>query len=468
MQSPFIPVNPPAPCTLVHEKLKTCIKATSLGFIFLLSLLDSGCSTGADGATFPASLDASTQGAGNTQELGTNGSSANGSTTDKSGPAPEPCNDGELRDCSEDPKGKKLEFPNGIAQGNCRKGHQRCKNGSWGACQDAVGPKPSDRCDLAGDDSNCNAMPNEGCSCTIDQGPRVCGASRVGACELGMQACVDGAWQRCEGEVKASRELCDNAGIDEDCDGKVDIQDENCDCIHEEQELCSLPPAKGDCGLGKRICNFGKWGACKPRFAKALRETCGILQRDEFGPALGDEDCDGMVDNHPGAGPDPIKCKFYMVDEDMDGYGARGFSYSENQTDYSWGCFCEGKVPNKKSLVLSPNGNHNRDCGDCRKGGLLVHPGSVDFGYEASICLRGNGWKGGAFDYNCNGKQELEYRSVATCHIGGGGQCEYQPGHWGGPVPKCGEQGSLGSGCDQVTPPCELSPPASMGRQGCR
>ncbi|MBF0107300.1 MAG: hypothetical protein HQM16_18470, partial [Deltaproteobacteria bacterium] len=49
---------------------------------------------------------------------------------------------------------------------------------------------------------------------------RQCGATDVGACEYGTQACVAGKWGACEGAIGSKTEVCD--GADNDCDGSVD------------------------------------------------------------------------------------------------------------------------------------------------------------------------------------------------------------------------------------------------------
>lgn len=451
-------------------RFKPGYRSTLVSSFIALALSGTGCSSSPNADSFPANKDT----ASTTQaESGQTPSAASSTTStetssSQSSQAPQ-CKDGELRDCSELPDGTKLEFPSQVAQGNCKKGHQRCKGGQWGACQDAVGPEAEDRCDLAGDDANCNSIPNEGCDCTADQKPRSCGVSDVGACKLGLQACENGAWQSCVGEIKAQPEVCDNKGIDEDCDGTVDLQDDDCECVNDDEKFCSLP-GKGDCGLGKKVCRSGKWSACEPRFAQAPRETCGAPQKDKLGEAVGDEDCDGEIDNHPGNGPAPINCEHYMIDEDGDGFGALGSNYSENQVDFTYGCFCKGKLPKikDKTFVLSPNETFNQDCGDCKVEGDLVHPAVTDYAVKPSSCLRAVGWKWGAYDYNCSKQEEKEFDTVASCEETKDATCETKSGHWSWEVPECGKEARLGSFCINDTPPCELLAPLEVGEQRCR
>ncbi|MDQ2646783.1 MAG: hypothetical protein M3020_23465, partial [Myxococcota bacterium] len=76
--------------------------------------------------------------------------------------------DGSQRNCWETDDGDPLpgtmpEEP----KGKCTVGVQTCQaDGNWDACTGAVAPKPSDDCDVAGDDSDCSGSPNDGCNCS--------------------------------------------------------------------------------------------------------------------------------------------------------------------------------------------------------------------------------------------------------------------------------------------------------------
>jgi hypothetical protein len=110
-------------------------------------------------------------------------------------------------------------------------GGDDCNDGDRDIC-----PGCQERCDNDLDD-DCDGAVNEGCSgCTTGDargcpygGPAV--TEGVGVCRVGTQACVDGTWSECSGEVLPGSEegeaRCTD-GLDNDCDGMVDDQDSDC------------------------------------------------------------------------------------------------------------------------------------------------------------------------------------------------------------------------------------------------
>lgn len=323
--------------------------------------------------------------------------------------------------------------------GNCKKGEFICnKDGTWNTseCVGEVKPAPMEICNGLGDD-NCNGLDDdEECACVAGSS-RPCG-SKVGECRKGRQKCLDsGVWSTsCDGEIGPSKEVCDGRGLDEDCDGLIDLADSDCQCINQRVTACEIPGNFGDCALGIRECRHGSWSACKPRFYPG-RERCGS-QHDAYvhiQPASGDEDCDGRVDESDLSQPRPSGCKNYMVDADGDGYGAIGPAAN--------GCYCSAKAAPKGFIPATSKANS--DCGDCVDTGKDVIPGRDTLFLEPSPCLEEVGWKGGTFDYNCDGEGKLPHPKVEwECQIQNS-ECKARFG-WYPSIPKCGDHGAYYEG----------------------
>ena len=94
-----------------------------------------------------------------------------------------------------------------------------CVNGVETSCQ--TGTPSQELCDAGQLDENCNAESNEGCECN-EGATRSCGPDTgTGECEFGTQSCdINGQWGGCSGEVMPATETCD--GKDNDCDGTTD------------------------------------------------------------------------------------------------------------------------------------------------------------------------------------------------------------------------------------------------------
>lgn len=418
------------------------------------------------------------------------------------------CKDGDEMTCEEDEAGNKIAFPGGVAQGSCRLGKRTCQAGEWSACVGAIAPKAKDTCDL-GNDDNCNGIPTDHCNCSVgetqkcgsdvgacrsgllrcqDDGTwgktcegeikakkeicdgladencdgksdeencecingrtKPCGKHTLGACRQGTQTCSNGTWGSCIGEIRPATELCDGRGIDEDCDGRADLQDRDCDCINGRRKGCRIFAAIGDCALGETQCNQGHWGRCTPRFPR-MTEVCGTLTHSDdalLGKRTGDEDCDGKVDESdvsndfmPG---DPLReGQLYMLDEDGDGWGAIGRRKSDVYRRY-----CNSRIHEvPEGFVREIPGQAGKDCGDCPGTGAIVNPGfSGDYQDRPNACLEKIRWRGGTYDYNCRGGEEKKFLATGVCSIETlGDQCRVPAGGvWDGvsSPPACGER----------------------------
>lgn len=222
-----------------------------------------------------------TSSAGSTTDVssssgGTSSSSTGGMSTGSTGDG-EICDngiddddDGEIDEgcpCDDDGTQPCFPFPE-AGVGQCKAGVQLCVLGSWGACEGAVGPS-DEVCD--GVDNNCDAEVDEVCVCKEGEvgpcypGPP--GTQDVGICKSGTQTCVvengEAKWGDCVGFVlPAPSDTC-NDGVDNNCDGFVDVQTESLGVCTNEMitpaTTCTVDQLKPDLGgLTKKVFNFTK------------------------------------------------------------------------------------------------------------------------------------------------------------------------------------------------------------------
>jgi len=155
-----------------------------------------------------------------------------------------------------------------------------------GLCPDEVGEE------ICGDgfDNNCNGFVDEGCPCGIGDASCYPGPPEragIGACQVGSRSCdISGEfWGACEGFVLPTMEVCD--GVDNSCDGLVDIDARGCSVCGTEPEVCD-----------------GTDNNCNGFIDEGLRNPCGDCYEDVFPERLGgpdlcdgiDNDCNGFID----------------------------------------------------------------------------------------------------------------------------------------------------------------------------
>lgn len=132
-------------------------------------------------------------------------------------------------------------------------------------------------------DNDCNGTPDSQettyCTCPVGQ-TRACqehaGYDKTGICKAGSQSCAASSdkttsgWSDCTGAVGPAAEVCDAAGLDENCNGQAN---EGCECIEGTSVPCDCGPAT--------TCTSGKKGTCSVTKQTWYRDADG----DGYGSA---------------------------------------------------------------------------------------------------------------------------------------------------------------------------------------
>ena len=177
-----------------------------------------------------------------------------------------------------------------------------CEDGIWLSCDAVAYTKHDSRyeapmersCD--GIDNDCDGSSDEDFSIEMQDGTLIVGVKKscgVGQCEGGITSCAsDDLDIVCSSYDWASDEVCDS--IDNDCDGKTDLEDE-ADLLLHDRRLCENQD--GVCALSQKpatLCQGGAWDSCDDSSYAAHSADF------EYGEELScdglDNDCNGMTD----------------------------------------------------------------------------------------------------------------------------------------------------------------------------
>jgi len=309
------------------------------------------------------------------------------------------------------------EHPGFDGLGLCTAGTRTCivtadagsSSSDWGACEGAIGPGAADSCDVRGDDTDCDGLPNEGCTC-VEGEPLQCGSSTdVGVCAFGSTTCVNGAFGQCIGAIPpAARDSCVR-GDDSNCNG---IANEGCACIDGETRPCG-PPAIGICRGGVQTCVNGVFSAECVGAVQAAARNCN---------STADNDCDGQPDN--------------TIDN-----------------------VCQCAIGSSQAC-----GTHPQDgVGSCRAGSQQCVPGPNNASSAFSPTCTGSVGPGprncgSASDNDCDGEPDNTIDNVCECNPGqGNGACSDDPSN-----SRCNGQGQC--------VPCQTDADCSLvsgGRSQC-
>jgi hypothetical protein len=297
--------------------------------------------------------------------------------------------------------------------GPCQIGTSTCVGGTFGPCVGAVAPEARDSCSAPNDDSNCNGIANEGCSC-IDGQTQRCGVTDTGPCQRGLRTCSGGVFGQCIGAVNPAQADSCSVINDANCNGSPN---DGCDCIVGRGN----GPCSGDAN-NSRCNNQGQCVPCESNADCSLvsggRDTCvdgvcGVPLLSDGSTCTANDQCASG------------RCLDWFSDQDADGFGTTAVTFRS--------CGTPNVTPPPNGLIATS--------GDCCDTDADAHPGQTQFFNVPRDGCRG-------FDYDCrNGEEKGAHTiGVTACEQLMVPNCQAKlwtngTGAVGIPAPPCGTAG---------------------------
>jgi hypothetical protein len=191
--------------------------------------------------------------------------------------------------------------------GGATKPARLCRNGAWSPCDTAAYRATSELYDAGaeahcdGSDNDCDGTVDEDFSLTLQNGGVARGVDQpcgVGRCAGGATECAaDGQGLWCPTEAAARGEACN--GVDDDCDGLGDLDDQADLLAH---DLQSCEKQAGVCqGATKpaSLCQAGAWRSCPDSVYTAWAYD-PVAQRSTYDTST-EVTCDGVDNNCNGS-----------------------------------------------------------------------------------------------------------------------------------------------------------------------